>query len=44
MTSRKTNDWKTALEITEYLKKLDPEDPIKYDFALCHNGMENIRK
>ncbi|MBP7654029.1 TIGR02757 family protein [Candidatus Dependentiae bacterium] len=44
MTLRKTNDWQTASEITEYLKKIEPEDPLKYDFAICHLGMSEIRK
>lgn len=39
LTERKSQDWKTALEITEALKKFDPEDPLKYDFALCHHGI-----
>jgi uncharacterized protein (TIGR02757 family) len=38
-TRRSSADWKTAREITEALKKLDPEDPLKYDFALCHHGI-----
>jgi hypothetical protein len=28
-----------AEEITNKLKKFDPNDPIKYDFAICHIGM-----
>jgi hypothetical protein len=28
-----------ALDITKTLKQFDPEDPIKYDFALCRLGM-----
>jgi hypothetical protein len=28
-----------AKDITEFLKSLDPEDPLKYDFVLCHIGM-----
>ena len=43
LTSRKSNDWKTAVEITEALKKFAPDDPLKYDFAICHLGMDNIR-
>ena len=39
LTGRASNDWKTAVEITASLKKLDPEDPLKYDFALCHQGI-----
>lgn len=33
-TNRKQNDWKSVVEITSHLKKLDPKDPIKYDLAL----------
>lgn len=32
--SRKQNDLKSVLELTNNLKKLDPIDPIKYDLAL----------
>lgn len=39
LTRRKTPDWKMAEEITEDLKALDPEDPVKYDFALCRLGI-----
>jgi hypothetical protein len=35
---RKQNDWKAVEEITEVLRKLDPEDPVKYDFALFGIG------
>ncbi len=42
LTARKTQDWKTALEVTEALRKLDPEDPMKYDFALCHQGISGL--
>ena len=43
LTTRKSNDWRTAVEITESLKKFEPEDPLKYDFAICHLGMDNLR-
>mgnify|MGYP000055624471 CR=1 FL=1 len=36
---RKQNDWKAAIELTNNLKKLDPIDPIKYDFALFGLGV-----
>lgn len=39
-TSRKAADLKAALETTENFKKLRPEDPVKYDFALAHQGMD----
>lgn len=36
---RKQADWETALELTAVLKKLDPADPVKYDFALFGLGV-----
>jgi uncharacterized protein (TIGR02757 family) len=39
LTKRKNADWKMAEEITDNLKKLDPSDPVKYDFALCRLGI-----
>ena len=38
--SRKQTDWQTAVELTESLKQFDPEDPVKYDFALFGLGVE----
>jgi uncharacterized protein (TIGR02757 family) len=38
-TRRANLSWKTAQEITEALRRFDPVDPAKYDFALCHMGM-----
>lgn len=32
-------NWKSALELTENLKRLDPMDPVKYDFALFSLGI-----
>ena len=32
--NRKQNDWKSVVEITNHLQKLDSKDPIKYDLAL----------
>lgn len=39
LTSRKANDLKTAIEITDSLREFCPEDPVKYDFSLCHLGI-----
>jgi uncharacterized protein (TIGR02757 family) len=39
LTSRRQADWKTAQEITGALRRLDPDDPVKYDFALAHLGI-----
>ena len=36
---RKQTDWLAAEELTNYLKKLDPKDPAKYDFALFGLGV-----
>jgi uncharacterized protein (TIGR02757 family) len=38
-TARRTVSWKVAEEITEALRRYDADDPVKYDFALCHLGM-----
>lgn len=32
-------DWQAGLELTQYLKTLDPKDPVKYDFALFGLGV-----
>lgn len=37
--SRKATDLKTAIEVTESLKRLDPDDPLRFDFPLCHLGI-----
>jgi len=42
LTSYKNVNWKMAEEITENLKKFDPVDPVKYDFAICHIGMRKL--
>ena len=39
LTSRKQADWRMAREITAALRELDPADPVKYDFSLCHLGI-----
>ncbi|MBS1636326.1 MAG: TIGR02757 family protein [Bacteroidetes bacterium] len=35
---RKQNDWKSVEEITAVLRTFDPNDPVKYDFALFGLG------
>ena len=39
LTRRKQADLKTAVEITEGLRRLCPEDPVRYDFGLAHLGI-----
>lgn len=36
---RKQIDWLAAIELTTYLKSMDREDPVKYDFALFGLGV-----
>ncbi len=39
MLKRKTPDAKAALEVTRQLAVFAPDDPLRYDFALCHLGI-----
>ncbi len=41
LTRYQTPGWPMAREITQGLRRLDPHDPAKYDFSLCHIGMQN---
>ena len=41
LTTYASPGWRMARDITESLRALDPDDPVKYDFALCHLGMMN---
>lgn len=36
---RKQRDWRSVVELTENLRKIDPQDPVKYDFALFGYGV-----
>ena len=39
LTRRTSPGWKMAIDITEALRRFDPDDPVRYDFALCHLSM-----
>lgn len=41
---RPVTDWQTAVELTASLRLLDPNDPVKYDFALFGLGIEGFAK
>ncbi|MGF1670677.1 MAG: TIGR02757 family protein [Balneolaceae bacterium] len=41
--TRKTNDWKSVLELTRTLKLLDPNDPVKYDYSLFGLGALGLK-
>jgi uncharacterized protein (TIGR02757 family) len=36
---RKQADWQAAAELTDQLRMMDPQDPVKYDFALFSMGV-----
>jgi len=37
--NRKQDDWRAVEELTEFLRKLDPVDPVKFDYALFGMGV-----
>jgi uncharacterized protein (TIGR02757 family) len=39
MTARTSPGWRMAADITRTLRRLNPDDPVRYDFAMCHLGM-----
>lgn len=43
LTKRKNVSWQMAEEITYNLKKFDPYDPVKFDFAICHIGIRKLK-
>jgi uncharacterized protein (TIGR02757 family) len=42
LTARKDLSWRTAMEITSNLRRIDAVDPVRFDFALCHHGMSGV--
>jgi len=41
MTERKTADLRTALEVTAAFRRIAPDDPVRYDFALTRTGIRD---
>lgn len=41
LTRYTTPGWRMAADITASLRRLDPDDPVRFDFSLCHLGMRN---
>lgn len=39
LTARTDGSLRTALEVTASLRQLDPDDPVRFDFALAHLGI-----
>jgi uncharacterized protein (TIGR02757 family) len=42
LTRRAAADWKTAREITDALSRFDPDDPVRFDYALCRLGILDV--
>lgn len=42
--STKSPSWKAVRELTSVLREVDPNDPIRFDFSICHQGMERFRE
>ncbi len=41
LTTLKSPGWRMAADITASLREIDPVDPVKFDFSICHLGMMN---
>ena len=41
LTRLKSPGWRMAADITRGLREIDPVDPVKFDFSICHLGMMN---
>ena len=41
LTRYRSPGWRMAADITAALRRIDPDDPAKFDFSMCHIGMMN---
>ena len=41
ITRRKAADMRTALEVTAAFRRISPDDPVRYDFALTRLGIRS---
>jgi len=39
LTSRRTRSWAAVEDVSEALRRIDPIDPVRFDFVLCHTGI-----
>ncbi len=39
LTERRTRSWSAVEEVSEALRRIDPLDPTRFDFVLCHTGI-----
>lgn len=44
MLQRSQNDWKSVQEVTDVLRQFDPEDPVRYDYAMFGMGLSGELK
>lgn len=42
LTRRKSGGWAAAVQVTRRLAEACPEDPVRYDFPLCHLGIAGL--
>jgi uncharacterized protein (TIGR02757 family) len=41
LTRYRSAGWRMAADITASLRAIDPADPVRFDFSICHVGMMN---
>lgn len=41
LTRRRTGDWRAAQEVSAALRRIDPRDPVRFDFPLAHLGIHH---
>lgn len=39
LTDRRSRTWAAVEQVTEALRRIDPLDPVRFDFVLCHTGI-----
>ena len=39
LTARRTRSWAAVEDVSEALRRLEPIDPVRFDFVLCHTGI-----
>jgi uncharacterized protein (TIGR02757 family) len=40
--TRKSLDWKTVIQVTDHFKRINPQDPVKYDFSISRLGIMEL--
>lgn len=42
LNARRSADWKAAISLTREMRRIDPSDPVKFDFAICRLGILDL--